>query len=117
MKRFSILLVVTICFNTSAAETKPENILLSCNGNTINFSAGSSRSSDFDTYWENVTIKGNKLIVPEYGDFEHSYGNHWVNDSDGRARVSKAGGKLIVTLYYRGGKWVSQQLQANCKTK
>jgi|JYMV01.1.fsa_nt_gi hypothetical protein len=89
-----------------------KKIILSCNGNTIEFPAGSNRSSDFETYWKDITIQGNKLIIPEYGEYQGS-GRRWTM-TDGWARINKNSGKLTATIMYPGGKYISKQLQADC---
>jgi hypothetical protein len=92
-----------------------KKITLSCNGNTIEFMAGSNRSSDFETFWKDITIQGDKLIIPEYGEYQRE-GRKWIM-TDGWAQVNRNGGKLIATIMYPGGNYISKQLQASCKKK
>jgi hypothetical protein len=37
--------------------------------------------------------------------------------TDGWAQVNRNGGKLIATIMYPGGNYISKQLQASCKKK
>lgn len=98
----------------------PDAVFLDCNGTDIKFlSSGMGSTNDYESYWTDVVIIDDKLIVPKFGEYKlrDSRANErmwWIvganSYKDGYAELNSDTGKFRALVKNR-------EFRANCKNK
>ena len=85
-----------------------------CIGEDIEFDLGMQESGNYETYWKDVTLVGDLLTIPDYGEYKrkHLYSTLWNGDY-GRASFNPNTKGRLIAERKRYGK--HKELQAKCK--
>ena len=105
--------------NISEFKGNPDAVFLSCVGQDIKFLI-SGNTNDAESYWTDVVINGETLIVPKFGEYEFKGTNKrgdrvwWIVDADtykdGYASLNSGTGEFHATVKRR-------EFRAECANK